>query len=45
MESPKNEHIIGTGGEQNDVGRSYEHEHEQQHHNSQSLTGDGASPG
>lgn len=45
MESPKNDHIIGTGGEQNDVGRNYEHEHEQQHHNSQSLTGDGASPG
>lgn len=42
---------VGTG-EPNDIARPYrdehehEHEHEhEQHHNSQPLTGDGASPG
>jgi heterogeneous nuclear ribonucleoprotein A1/A3/nuclear pore complex protein Nup210 len=48
MESPGKDHMIGSG-EQNDVGRAFnhrdEHDHEQQHHNSQPLTGDGASPG
>ncbi|XP_058778627.1 heterogeneous nuclear ribonucleoprotein 1 [Vicia villosa] len=50
MESPGKDHLVG-GGESNDVGRTFnhrdeqEHEHEQQHHNSQPLTGDGASPG
>lgn len=44
MESPGKDHLVGSG-EPNDVGRAYEHEQQQQHHNSQPLTGDGASPG
>ncbi|XP_057447405.1 heterogeneous nuclear ribonucleoprotein 1 [Lotus japonicus] len=45
MESPGNDHVVG-GGESNDVARTYSHrEDHDQHHNSQPLTGDGASPG
>lgn len=47
MESPGTDHhVVGTG-EPNDVVRPFSHreEHEQQHHSSQPLTGDGASPG
>lgn len=49
MESPGKDHLVG-GGESNDVGRTFNHRDEQEHeqqqqHNSQPLTGDGASPG
>ncbi|KAG5027757.1 hypothetical protein JHK87_011271 [Glycine soja] len=42
MESPGNEHVVG-GAEHNDVVTPFSHREEP--HNSQPLTGDGASPG